>query len=114
VFISRTSELRDFPAGRAAARDLVEQVMAVDEPAARCPGGSDLEHRMLGLRNWAVWYLDQLADSAVQAIVIGERPLADRERVLGPDHPGTLSSRNNLAAAYRAAGRTGEATKLTP
>ena len=38
-----------------------------------------------------------------------EQTLADRERILGPDHPDTLNSRNNLATAYRAAGRTGEA-----
>ena len=41
-----------------------------------------------------------------------ERTLADRERVLGPDHPDTLTSRNNLAAAYRAAGRAAEAIPL--
>jgi serine/threonine protein kinase/tetratricopeptide (TPR) repeat protein len=33
-------------------------------------------------------------------------------RVLGPDHPNTLTSRNNLALAYRAAGRTAEAIAL--
>ena len=38
------------------------------------------------------------------AIPLLERTLADCERVLGPDHPDTLASRNNLAAAYRAAG----------
>jgi len=32
--------------------------------------------------------------------------------VLRPDHPGTLTSRNNLAAAYRAAGRAAEAIPL--
>jgi hypothetical protein len=32
--------------------------------------------------------------------------------VLGPDHPLTLSSRNNLAEAYQAAGRTSEAIAL--
>jgi tetratricopeptide (TPR) repeat protein len=32
--------------------------------------------------------------------------------ILGPDHPDTLVSRNNLAAAYRAAGRIGEAITL--
>ena len=37
-----------------------------------------------------------------------EQTLAARERVLGPDHPDTLPSRNNLANAYRAAGRTGK------
>ena len=41
-----------------------------------------------------------------------EQTLADRERVLGPDHPDTLLSRNNLALAYRAAGRTDEAISL--
>jgi hypothetical protein len=30
--------------------------------------------------------------------------LADRERVLGADHPDTLTSRNDLAAAKRAPG----------
>jgi hypothetical protein len=34
-----------------------------------------------------------------------ERTLADRERLLGPDHPDTLTSRNNLANAYQEAGR---------
>jgi len=32
--------------------------------------------------------------------------LADRERVLGTDHPDTLTSRDNLAGAYESAGRT--------
>ena len=41
-----------------------------------------------------------------------EQTLADHERVLGPDHPDTLLSRNNLALAYRAAGRLDEAISL--
>ena len=32
-----------------------------------------------------------------------EQTLADRERVLGTDHPDTLTTRNNLAIAYRTA-----------
>ena len=32
--------------------------------------------------------------------------------MLGPDHPSTLTSRNNLAVAYRAAGRAAEAVSL--
>ncbi len=43
---------------------------------------------------------------------MGEQVLAVRERVLGPDHPGTLTSRNNLAVAYQAAGRTEEAITM--
>ena len=37
---------------------------------------------------------------------------AVRESALGPDHPHTLQSRDNLAAAYRGTGRTGEAIHL--
>jgi Tetratricopeptide repeat len=32
--------------------------------------------------------------------------------VLGPDHPDTLASRNNLAAAYESAGNLGRAIPL--
>lgn len=42
-----------------------------------------------------------------------ERNLADRGRLLGTDHPDTLSTRGNLAIAYRDAGRTAEATALS-
>jgi tetratricopeptide (TPR) repeat protein len=41
-----------------------------------------------------------------------EQTLTARERVLGPDHPDILASRNNLAVAYQAAGRTEEAIGL--
>ena len=43
-----------------------------------------------------------------------EQTVADRERVLGADHPETLFSRRTLAAAYRAAGRTAEAIEPQP
>ena len=97
---------------RAATRDLVEQIMALEESAARCPPDSDLDRRMIRLRWWAAVFLNKLGDSAAQAIMIGERLVADQERVLGPDHPDTLTSRDNLANAYRAAGRTDEAISL--
>ena len=44
-----------------------------------------------------------------EAIALYERVLTDRTRVLGEDHPDTLTSRNNLASAYHAAGRLTEA-----
>ena len=47
-----------------------------------------------------------------QAIPLLERTLADFERVLGATHPDTLTSRNNLAHAYQAAGRLREAEIL--
>ncbi|MFF3089952.1 tetratricopeptide repeat protein [Streptomyces nojiriensis] len=41
-----------------------------------------------------------------------QQNLTDRERTLGPDHPQTLSSRNNLALALQALGRHQEAASL--
>jgi CHAT domain-containing protein/tetratricopeptide (TPR) repeat protein len=47
-----------------------------------------------------------------EAISLRKRTLADRERVLGPDHPDTLTARSTLAIAYDAAGRLDEAIPL--
>ncbi|MER6914858.1 tetratricopeptide repeat protein [Streptomyces sp. NPDC000594] len=41
-----------------------------------------------------------------------QRALAARKRVLGKDHPGTLTSRNNLALAYQSAGDLDRAIPL--
>lgn len=54
----------------------------------------------------------QVAGRTAEAIPLVEATLTDRERLLGPDHPDTLMSRNNLAVVYRAAGRTAEAIRL--
>lgn len=40
------------------------------------------------------------------------RALTERLRVLGPDHPDTLASRNNLASTYALAGEPGQAIPL--
>jgi tetratricopeptide (TPR) repeat protein len=97
---------------RGAVRDLVEQIMALSEWSAGCPAGSALIRRMLRLRLWSVWSLNCLGDSAAQSILIGEPLLADQARELGPDHPDTLATCNNLADGYRDAGRTAEAITL--
>jgi Tetratricopeptide repeat len=41
-----------------------------------------------------------------------EQTLTDRQRILGGDHPDTLTSRNNLAGAYYTAGDLGRAIPL--
>ena len=41
-----------------------------------------------------------------------EQVLTDSIRILGEDHPNTLTIRNNLAATYRSAGRLTEAITL--
>ena len=86
--------------------------MALYESSAGCPADSALVRRMFWLRWWAVVFLNYLGDSAARSILIAEPLLADEERVLGADHPDTLTTRGNLAAAYRAAGRKAEATTL--
>ena len=99
---------------RVAVRDIPEQVTALREHAPSYASGAseELASMLLGLRLAALYHLVALGDSTAQAIVAGETVVADFERVLGPDHPDTLASRNNLANAYVAAGRAGEAIPL--
>ena len=54
----------------------------------------------------------QAAGDLGRAIPLYEQTLAGRQRVLGEDHPDTLTSRNNLADAYQAAGDLGRAIPL--
>jgi eukaryotic-like serine/threonine-protein kinase len=49
---------------------------------------------------------------APQAIPLFEKARATWQARLGPDHPHTLASGNNLAGAYREVGRTAEAIRL--
>ncbi|WP_433720976.1 tetratricopeptide repeat protein [Actinoplanes sp. CA-051413] len=46
------------------------------------------------------------------AVELFEQVLAGRQRVLGDNHPDTLTSRHNLAGAYQAAGRVAAAIEL--
>jgi tetratricopeptide (TPR) repeat protein len=97
---------------RAAARDLVEQITALSESSAACPADSSLVHRVLSLRSRAVFFLHELNESPVRSILIAEPLLAEMDRVLGADDPGTQATRHNLAAAYRDTGRLTEAITL--
>ena len=74
--------------------------------------GEELAQVLLRLRFNAFYHLLELGYSTPLAIAVGEPLTADLERLLGPDHPDTLSSRNSLAAAYLAAGRVAEAIPL--
>ena len=93
---------------RPALRDIAEQVTALGSIAVPDEGLSMLSR----LRSWALYYLNELGDSAQQAIMLGEPLIADLERMQGSDHPDTLNSRNSLAIAYRAAGRAADAVPL--
>jgi YD repeat-containing protein len=103
---------------RQAGTRLVEQVSSAWATAVSLhtrgsdqAAGNGLMEELADLRNWSVRHLTDTADIA-RAISIGTTALTDCERLLGPEHPDTLTSRNNLAYAYRSAGRLGEAIPL--
>lgn len=47
-----------------------------------------------------------------ETLQLNVETLSIRERVLGPEHPDTLLTRNSLAVRYRNLGRTDEADAL--
>src|SRR5256885_3966632 len=61
-------------------------------------------HRSLAVPSFTYQEVGRLEE----AVTRYERTLADRERVLGAQHPDPLISRNNLAGAHQAAGRPGD------
>ena len=99
---------------RRAVRDILQQVTALldslAEPAIEI--NDELGWVLLRLRFVAFYHLLELGDSTPLAIAIGEPLAEDLDRLLGPDHPDTLNSKNSLAAAYLAAGRVSEAIPL--
>ena len=101
---------------REAGSHLVRQINAVwavfsGLAYASDPQYRDLTKRLISQRNWSVHQLTTAADLS-RAISMGATVLADAERLLGPDHPHTLTSRDNLARAYWSAGRLREAITL--
>ena len=80
-----------------------------DAEAALSTITSDLEH-MQGADAIASAY--HAAGRLTEAITLNVQLLTDRIRVLGEDHPDTLTILNNLAGAYESAGRLDEAITL--
>ena len=98
---------------RRAVRDVAEQVAALQGTAGPAGEADDqLAGMMLRLRSWALYYLAVLGDGGPEAISAGEAVAEDSARMLGPDHPDTLASVNNLAIACQEAGRKAEAVRL--
>jgi tetratricopeptide (TPR) repeat protein len=90
---------------------LVGQIEAVWEADAAGNSDPDLRARELRARSWAVRQLRTATDLS-RAIDLGTRTSADCERVLGADHPHTLTAHNDLASVYRSASRVGQAISL--
>ena len=99
------------PAG---VRELAAQVTAVVACLAAHPDvlAGEAPTGLVELRLRSVYLLNMLGDSTGLAILAAEPLAADCERLLGADHPDTLSAYTNLAYAYQAAGRTSEAIPL--
>jgi RNA polymerase sigma factor (sigma-70 family) len=99
---------------RRAVRGIPQQVTALLDSLAgpETEVDEELAFLLLRLRFAAFYHLLELGDSTPQAIAAGEPLTQDLERLLGPDHPDTLNSRNSLAAAYLAAARVAEAIPL--
>ena len=99
---------------RRAIRGIPQQVTALVDSLAGpvTQVDEELAWLLLRLRFVAFYHLLELGDSTPLAIAVGEPLARDLERLLGPDHPDTLNSRNSLAAAYLAAGRVAEAIPL--
>ncbi|MFI7135909.1 tetratricopeptide repeat protein [Nonomuraea sp. NPDC050153] len=95
-------------AARAAVELLIEQTDILYRQARASNG---LPTDLLDLRAWCGRYLYDVAD-LTRAIPLLQQTFTDRERVLGGDHPSTLTSRNNLAHTYQSAGDLDRAIPL--
>jgi tetratricopeptide (TPR) repeat protein len=102
------------PWDHAAVGELLGQVTVLLENAGARAEEADekLARTVARLQFLALCHLIELGDSMPYAIAIGEPLIVDLERLLGPDHPDTLNTRNSLAAAYQAEGRTADAIPL--
>ena len=101
-------QLANFEQQRQEARNLVEQIGAVTSQDHSRPLFSDPDFVALlatTIRNAADLGMPQLALTLTDSVTrAGD--------TLGPDHPSTLTSRNNLAGAYQDTGRLNEAIAL--
>ena len=95
------------PAGWRAWRMLLPHIDAL---ARYTPPDADTQTTACLLNQAGQFLGDQ--GQAVRAAGYLQRALTGRQRILGEDHPSTLTSRNNLAGAYRAAGELGRAIPL--
>ena len=101
-------QLANFEQQRQETRNLVEQIGAVTSQDHSRPLFSDPDFVALlatTIRNAADLGMPQLALTLTDSVTLAGD-------TLGPDHPSTLTSRNNLAGAYQDAGRLDEAIAL--
>jgi transcriptional regulator with XRE-family HTH domain/tetratricopeptide (TPR) repeat protein len=95
--------------------ELIKQITAL---SGHLPPGTwtavpdrHLAEAVLALRGRALWYLNDAMTLPSHTIAFGNALVGDSARVLGPDDPGTLTARNNLAWAYETVGDLEEAIR---
>ena len=111
--LERSAAAHAEPRDHAAVRELLGQVTALlDNAGASAGDDQELAAMLMRLRILALHDLIELGDNLPRAIAIGEPLTADLERLLGPDDPDTMRSLNDLARAYREAGRVADAVPL--
>jgi tetratricopeptide (TPR) repeat protein len=99
-------------ARRAEGADLGFQIEALwDADVKSGAGQHELTVRLLEARSWTVRQLREATDLS-RAIETGSRTLGDAARLLGSEHPGTLTARDDLAGAFEEAGLTSEAIPI--
>ncbi|MFE1595774.1 tetratricopeptide repeat protein [Nocardia sp. NPDC058705] len=93
-------------------RAAVGHLEALSTEACNTTIDSETTALVLSWRSRGIWDLTTLGRNLRELIDMSSTTVADCERVLGPDHPNTLTSRNNLASAYRSAGQLDKAIPL--
>jgi tetratricopeptide (TPR) repeat protein len=114
LLLAVTASLPEPWQNRGAARDAVQQIMALNGHLAPHLGSqnAELTRTLLRLRIWTVGCMNELGDNFAQGVEYGQDLVTDSEKVLGRAHHDTLTARDHLATAYRAAGRLEEAISL--
>ena len=82
----------------------------IDALASHAPPNTDTDTTAFILNQAGLFLEDQGQPGRAAGHL--QRAFADYMRVLGPDHPATLGSRNDLAGAYRGVGDLGRAIPL--
>ncbi|WP_216892949.1 tetratricopeptide repeat protein [Nocardia alni] len=90
---------------------IVAQIDALWRTGLPAATSTPVVEKVLAARDWAVQQLVESADTT-RSVVLAAAAVDDCFHILGPDHPGTLAARHNIAYAYRAAGRLQEAGAL--
>jgi tetratricopeptide (TPR) repeat protein len=114
LLVAVTESLPEPWQNRGVARDTIQQIMTLNGHLAPHLSAQDAEltRTLLRLRTWTVGYLNELGDNFAQAVEYGQGLVTDSEQMLGRTDHDTLTARNHLATAYRAAGHLDEAIPL--